>query len=174
MQVWTRKTDSMFYWIFFRPDDRTKMKLQADLREFIELLNSHGVKYVIVGGYAVAYHGFPRYTGDIDFFIEVSQDNAERMSKVVAAFGFGSTGLTSRAFLEEGVIVQLGVPPNRIDIVTGLTGVDFDEAWASKVAAELDGIPVHFLSKDVLIKNKAATGRARDQADIEDIAGTGD
>ncbi len=147
------------------------MKLQKDLREFIELLNSHGAKYVIVGGYAVAFHGFPRYTGDIDFFVEVSPANAGTMCKVVEEFGFGDTGLIDRDFLGKDVIIQLGIPPNRIDIVTGLSGVDFEQVWADCVEAELDGLAVRFISKDLLLKNKAAAGRTRDLADIEEITG---
>lgn len=147
------------------------MKLPKDFREFIELLNSASVKYVIVGGWAVAYHGYPRYTGDIDFFVEASPDNARRIVKVLQRFGFASLGLTERDFAESDRVVQLGVPPRRIDLVTGISGVSFEEAWNSKVEAILDGLPVYIVNREVLLKNKAAAGRPQDKADLEEIAG---
>ena len=146
------------------------MKVHKDLREFIELLNSVNVKYLIIGGYAVAYHGHPRYTGDIDIFVEASETNALKLEEVLQRFGFKGTGLTAKDFVQPDSIVQLGVPPNRIDVVTGIDGVDFAEAWASKVEAALAGVPVYFISKDLLVRNKKACGRARDLADLEEIA----
>lgn len=94
------------------------MKLQKDLREFIELLNSHGVKYLIVGAYSLAYHGMPRFTGDIDIFIEVNQKNADHLQDVIQAFGFGSSGLQKEDFLKPNQVIQLGIAPNRIDLLT--------------------------------------------------------
>ena len=143
------------------------MKLQEGLREFIELLNSTGVKYVIVGGYAVAYHGHPRFTGDIDIFVELSQSNAQKLEEAIRRFGFQETGLTARDFVTPDSIIQLGRPPNRIDVVTSADAVDFHEAWHSKNEATLDGLPVYFISKELLLKNKRASGRARDLADVE-------
>ena len=107
-------------------------KLQA-LKEFIALLNSHSVEYLIVGGHAVAFHGHPRFTGDIDFFIRMTPSNAQRLLAVLNDFGFGSVGITVRDLLEPKRILQLGQPPNRIDILTSISGVDFDSAWASRV-----------------------------------------
>ncbi|HEY3242127.1 MAG TPA: nucleotidyl transferase AbiEii/AbiGii toxin family protein [Phycisphaerae bacterium] len=147
------------------------MGLQSDLRQFIELLNSVGVKYVIVGGYAVAFHGHPRYTGDIDFLVQVSDENARRIEEVLRQFGFGSLGLTAGDFLKPDVIVQLGYPPYRIDILTSAAGIDFDEAWNHRVSAPLDGTPTHFISRDLLLANKAAVGRTKDIADIDAIQG---
>jgi hypothetical protein len=138
--------------------------------EFIELLNSAGVKYVIIGGYAVAYHGHPPYTGDIDIFIDLSEANAERMEQVIRRFGFQETGLSAKDFTTPDSIVQLGRPPNRIDVVTSVDAVDFREAWESRIEATLDGTPVHFISKGLLLRNKKTTGRARDLADIEEIS----
>ena len=143
------------------------MKLQKDLREFVELLNARGVKYLVVGGYAVAFHGHPRYTGDIDLFVEPSDENSRRIEAVLDGFGFEGTGLKAADFVKEGVIVQLGVPPNRIDLITSIDAVGFEEGWANKVEATLDGVPVFFISKELLRKNKAATGRAQDIADLE-------
>lgn len=145
------------------------MKLQKDLREFIELLNSTGVEYLIVGGYAVAFHGHPRFTADIDVFVEVSPASSDKLAQVIERFGFGSTGLSAKDFARPGAIIQLGHPPNRIDIVTAIDGVSFAEAWASRVAGDLDGIPVHFISKEALIRNKRASGRARDLADLQEL-----
>lgn len=143
------------------------MKLQDDLREFIELLNAHGVRYVIVGGYAVAFHGHPRYTGDIDLFVEASEANSQRIAQVLHDFGFGETGLTAADFTKEGVIVQLGLPPNRIDLITSIDAVGFPEAWADRVEATLGATPVLFISKGLLLKNKAAAKRAQDIADLD-------
>lgn len=145
------------------------MKLQADLREFIELLNSRGVRYLVVGGFAVAYHGNPRYTGDIDAFVECTIENGKKLEAALHDFGFAETGLQAADFTEPEAEVQLGLPPNRIDIMTGLTGVDFAEAWASRIQDELDGLPVHFISREHLIRNKRATGRTQDVADAEAI-----
>jgi hypothetical protein len=150
------------------------VKLSKDLREFIELLNSHAVEYVVVGGYAVAYHGYPRYTGDIDFFIRPTDSNAELLLEVLDVFGFGEVGLTREDFTTPGRIVQLGLPPNRIDLVTGITGVTFDEVWGNRVPASLDGIPVSLIGKEELLRNKRASGRAKDLADVEAIEPDGD
>ncbi|MEI7729020.1 MAG: nucleotidyltransferase [Verrucomicrobiota bacterium] len=143
------------------------MKLSPDLREFVALLNSRKVRYLVVGGHAVAFHGFPRYTGDVDFFIAGSPDNAERITEVIREFGFGSVGFQTSDFLEPGVVLQLGRPPNRIDILTSIDGVAFDEAWASREEAALDGLPVPFIGKQCLIQNKRASGRPQDLADIQ-------
>jgi predicted nucleotidyltransferase len=142
-------------------------RLAQDWREFIELLNLHQVKYLVVGGFAVGYHGYPRTTGDIDFFVEVSADNAHRIKSAIDAFGFGSLGLTSEDFQQENRIIQLGYPPNRIDIITSISGVTFAQAWADRIEAELDGIRVMFIGKDTLLVNKAAAGRSKDQADLD-------
>src|SRR5688572_4205479 len=115
------------------------LKLPKDLREFIELLNSRNVHYLIVGGYAVAYHGYPRATGDIDFFIEVSQENADKLELVLQQFGFGSLGLTAQDFLQPGIVVQLGYPPNRIDLLTAISGATFAEAWEKRVEEQFEG-----------------------------------
>jgi hypothetical protein len=145
------------------------VKLQKDLREFIELMNSRSVDYLIVGGHAVAFHGYPRYTGDIGFWIRVSPDNASRIAAVLEEFGFGGVGLGTEEFLKSDRVIQLGNPPNRIDVLTGVSGVAFDEAWNTRQSGVLDGLPVSFVSKAVLLKNKRAAGRARDLADVEEL-----
>lgn len=145
------------------------MKLPKDFREFIELLNSESVKYVIVGGYAVAFHGHPRFTGDIDFFVEPSADNAARLRRVMQSFGFGATGLMESDFSVKDQVIQLGIPPVRIDVLTGISGVSFEDAWASRVQSTLDNLSVNFIGKAALIKNKEAAGRTKDAADSEEM-----
>jgi hypothetical protein len=143
------------------------MNLYKDLREFIELLNSHGVEYLIVGAHCLAFHGLPRATGDLDFFVRVSAENARGLKEVIDAFGFASTGLNDSDFLETDQVIQLGVAPYRIDILTGINAVDFDEAWSNRVPGELDGLRVNYLSKDLFIRNKLAVGRSQDIADAD-------
>lgn len=143
------------------------MKLQSDLREFIGLLNSRKVDYLVVGGHAVAFHGYPRFTGDVDFFINATPENAGRVLQVLDDFGFGSLGLDVQSLTQAGKVIQLGRPPNRIDLLTSISGVAFEEAWEQRIAAELDGIPVHFVSKEALIKNKRAAARSKDLADVD-------
>jgi hypothetical protein len=142
------------------------MPLQKDLREFIELLNSHRVEYLIVGAFALAFHGVPRFTGDIDILIRTSAENATRVEEVLRVFSFALLGLSAADFLSPHQVIQLGHPPNRIDLVTSITGVTF-EAWASCVLGELHGVPVRFLGREELIRNKRATGRTQDKADLE-------
>jgi hypothetical protein len=134
------------------------VKLQKDLREFIELLNSRRIDYIVVGGHAVAFHGYPRFTGDIDFLVRPTPDNAARLVEALHDFGFGGVGLTVEDFTRPNRVVQLGQVPNRIDLLTTISGVDFEEAWQAKVGAELDSIPVSFLSYDHLLRNKQAAG----------------
>jgi hypothetical protein len=145
------------------------MKLNKDLREFIALLNCTRVKYLIVGGHAVAFHGRPRFTADFDFFVERTPDNASRLAQVVGAFGFSALGLKSEDFLQPDVVVQLGRPPNRIDLLTSIDGVEFSNAWRRKVEGSIDGIPVPFISKEDLLANKRATGRPQDLADAAEL-----
>jgi hypothetical protein len=142
------------------------MKLSRDLRDFITLLNSIGVKYLLVGGHAVAYHGHPRFTGDIDFFVERSPANADRLAALLQSFGFGGLGILAEDFLEPEVVIELGRPPNRIDLLTGIDGVDFAAAWENRVTAEMDGLPVFLIGRADLIRNKRATARPQDLADL--------
>lgn len=143
------------------------MKLERDLREFIELLNAHEVRYLVVGAHAVAFHGRPRYTADIDFFVDSSSENAQRISDTLQEFGLVDIGVSSADFTAPDLIVQLGIEPNRVDIMTSISGVTFTEAWNSRAAGELDGLPVQFISKELLRRNKAAVGRKQDLADLD-------
>src|ERR1700730_12768522 len=145
------------------------MSLSADLKEFIELLNSRGVEYVIVGAHSLAFHGRPRYTGDLDILIRPSQENAEKMAAVLTEFGFAESGFKSSDFLEPDQMIQVGRVPNRIDLLTGISGVATTEAFAKKMSAQLSGLPVFILSKDLLIQNKRAVGRPQDLADVTEL-----
>jgi hypothetical protein len=146
------------------------MSLSADLREFIELLNSHGVEYVIVGAHSLAFHGRPRYTGDLDILVRPSQENAERITAVITEFGFAESGFQKGDFVEPDQIIQLGRIPSRIDLMTGITGVATSEAFATKLSAQLSGVPVFILSKELLIQNKRAVGRPQDLADLDALS----
>jgi hypothetical protein len=117
--------------------------------------------------YALAFHGSPRYTGDIDVFVRISAENSARLEAVLRQFGFASLGLSADDFSQPYQVVQLGYPPNRIDLNTSLSGVTFDEVWASREPGELDGLPVFFIGRRAYIKNKRASGRLKDLADLE-------
>jgi len=143
------------------------------LARFIESLNSNGVEYLIVGAVALAYHGFPRYTGDLDVLVRNSPGNTRRLESALAGFGFASLGLKAADFADSYRVIQLGVPPNRIDLLTSITGVPFDEAWGDRVDADLEGTRVSFISRQALIRNKRVAGRAQDKADLE-VLGAGE
>ena len=143
--------------------------LNQDFKEFIQSLNDNRVRYLVVGGYAVALHGYPRHTKDIDIWVELAPANASRIMQALEQFGFGSLGLKEQDFLEADTIIQLGYPPRRIDLLTTLPGVDFDQCFTAKVMGEIDGILINFIDLESLKKNKRATGRAQDIADIENL-----
>jgi hypothetical protein len=145
------------------------MVLNQDFKEFIQSLNEHNVRYLIIGGYAVAFHGHPRYTKDLDVWIELAPKNAANILKALTDFGFGSLELTEHDFLKPDQIIQLGYPPSRIDILTTLAGVDFEDCYASKVVTTIDDIPMNFIDLENLKKNKKAAGRLQDLADLENL-----
>ena len=142
------------------------MTLSKDWREFLELLNSRGVDYVIVGAQSLAFHGRPRHTGDLDILVRPTPDNARLLLALLNQFGFEQSGFKETDFLQSEQIIQLGRVPNRIDLLTSLTGVATGEAFDAKVSAIIDGIPVFVLSKDALIRNKRAVGWPQDLADL--------
>lgn len=144
--------------------------LNQDFKEFIQSLNDNNVRYLVVGGYAVALHGYPRYTKDIDIWIELAPTNASRVISALEQFGFGSLGLKKQDFLAADTIIQLGYAPRRIDLLTTLTGVDFGQCFAAKVVVEMSGVKVNFIDLENLKKNKLATGRAQDIADVENLS----
>jgi hypothetical protein len=141
------------------------MELDRDFSEFIASCVAHNVRFLIVGGYAVAAHGHPRFTKDLDVWVWVDDQNAGRLIAALDDFGFGSLGLTQADFLEEGVVVQLGYPPKRIDIVTAVDGVEFQDCWDRRTEIVVSGQLVPFLSMEDLIINKKASGRPQDLAD---------
>ncbi len=143
--------------------------LNRDFKEFVVSLNKNNVRYLVVGGYAVAAHGHPRYTKDLDVWIETSKANATNLVKALDEFGFGSLGLQEKDFMISEQIVQLGNPPNRIDILTSINGVDFESCYASKIEIVIDEVPVNFIDLENLKKNKKALGRLQDLADLENL-----
>jgi hypothetical protein len=143
------------------------MKVPQDFKELLELLNAHKVDYLVVGGYALGFHGAPRYTGDIDLFVKPDSANAKRILETLKEFGFESMNLSESDFTSQDNVVQLGVPPVRVDIMTSLTGVSWEKAQASKVSGSYGETIVFFISKKDLIANKKALGRNKDLADIE-------
>jgi len=142
------------------------MALPQDWKEFIELLNSHRVDYVVVGAIAVSYHAYPRNTGGLDVLIRPTLENAQGVARAMSDFGFASLGLQPQDFIEPGKFIQLGVRPRRIDLLNQVSGVDFEEIWQSRVVAEIDGVPVPLIGRDSLIKNKRASGRDKDRVDL--------
>lgn len=143
--------------------------LNQGFREFIESFNANQVRYLVVGGYAVAFHGYPRYTKDIDLWIDMEPENATRVVEALGQFGFASLGLKDADFLVPDQIVQLGHPPNRIDLLTTLPGADFQACYAAREQAEIDGVFVNFIDLENLRKNKLASGRHQDLADLENL-----
>jgi len=145
------------------------MEIQKDFKELLELFNAHKVEYIVVGGYALAFHGAPRFTGDIDLLVRPVAENARRILASLRDFGFDSLNLNESDFTRIENIIQLGVSPVRIDILTSLTGVDWEKSQANKVAGDYGGTPVYFLGKKEFILNKKSLGRKKDLADIEAI-----
>ncbi|MFN0035119.1 MAG: hypothetical protein ACKVUS_08635 [Saprospiraceae bacterium] len=143
--------------------------IERDFKEFVELLNAHEARYLVVGGYAVNYHGYPRYTKDIDFWIWLSESNAERMLKVISDFGFSKMGFELEDFLNPGTIIQFGREPKRIDLILDLSGLDFEECYNRKEAIDLNGITVNFIGFYDLIEAKKRAGRLQDLADAGEL-----
>lgn len=133
------------------------------------MLNENDVQYLVIGGYAVAYHGHPRYTKDIDIWIWINPENARKVVKTLTDFGFSSLGLKEDDFLETETIIQLGQAPNRIDLIMGVPGVDFEECYAKRVETEIDGTKLLFIDLENLKKAKRASGRKQDLADVENL-----
>lgn len=145
------------------------MPLSKDLREFVECLNSNGVEYLVVGALAVSWHGYSRYSADVDFFVRAVPSNAACILRAIQQFGFGSLGLTVDDFTAPARVIQLGHEPNRIDLMTSISGVSFEDAWQTRVQGELDGLVVHFIGRDALLRNKEASGRSKDRIDVEEL-----
>ena len=141
------------------------MIFEKDFIDFIELLNTHNVEYMVVGAHALAYHGRPRHTGDLDIWIKPSPENAGKMINVLKDFGFGSLELTEDDFLKENYVTQLGYPPLRIDILNSISGVNFDDAYKGRILGENDDLYISFINISDFIANKEASGRTKDMGD---------
>lgn len=146
-----------------------KIELHPDFKDFLRFLNSHNVKYLIVGGYAVGYHGYPRATGDMDIWIESSESNSKKMISAFRDFGVSNEEISEDLFIEDNKIIRMGVPPVRIEIITSASGVAFDECYSNREVIDIDGIPVNFISLRDLKNNKRAAGRHKDLEDIDHL-----
>ena len=142
------------------------MEIPEDFKELLKSLNSNKVDYLIVGGYALAFHGIPRYTGDLDLFVAANPENADSLLQSIDDFGFGSLALEQNDFTEPGNVIQIGYPPVRVDFLTQISGVEWAEAWDKRIRTTLGGIPVNVVSREHLIRNKRATGRPVDLGDL--------
>ena len=146
-----------------------KIGLHPDFKDFLRLLNSRGVEYLIVGGYAVGYHGYPRATGDIDIWIAVSESNARKVAMALRDFGMPEEKISEELFLDKDKVIRMGIPPVRIEIITGASGVNFPDCYSRREAIDIDGVPVNFISLRDLRANKRACGRHKDLEDLEHL-----
>ncbi len=145
------------------------IQFPTELKEFLRLLSDHRVEYLLIGGYAVGYHGFPRATGDMDVWIAANESNAQRMMAALEAFGFGDTGMTLKLFTEPDQITRLGNEPLRIEILTSISGLKFGDAYANRVDDVIEDIPVSIISSEDLKANKRSSGRPKDLADLDNL-----
>jgi len=145
------------------------MNTQPDFEDFLRLLEAHRVDYMIVGGYAVAYHGYPRFTKDIDIFFSDAAENLLRVQQVLVAFGFQIATVPLEALAKPDAVVAIGVEPVRIDLLNRIDGVTYEEARASTVRGRYGDVEVTFIGKEDLLRNKRATGRHRDLGDVEEL-----
>jgi hypothetical protein len=143
--------------------------IEGDFLDFVQICNKHGVKYLVVGGFAVSVHGYPRYTKDLDICIQMTEENVERLLMVIGEFGFGSLNLTKDDFMQPNLITQLGYEPLRIDILNDIDGVSFDEAWENRKMVTYENVEVPFIGYNELLKVKLKAGRPQDIADVEKL-----
>jgi hypothetical protein len=148
--------------------------LSKDFKEFAELLNSNKVEYLIVGGYALAAYGCPRYTGDLDFWLGTRLENAHKVMVALTEFGFGGLNISVEDLTREASVIQLGYPPRRIDLLTSIDGVDFAQCYARRWRLEVDGVPLSFISRTDFVANKTASGRPKDLLDLQMLNESGD
>lgn len=145
------------------------LELPNDFKEFLRLLRAHSVEYLLIDGYAVGYHGYPRATDDLDVWIAITPDNADRVVKALSDFGFDVPALSVDLFLQPDQIVRMGVEPLRIEVLTSIGGVEFDECYRERLETTLDNVPVSLINLRHLKINKKASGRAKDLADLENL-----
>ena len=143
--------------------------LPPDFKDFLQLLNSHQVEYLLIGSYAVGYHGYPRATGDMDIWIAMHPQNAEKVVAALREFGFDLPELQVEMFLEEKQVIRIGTPPLKIDITTSISGVSFAECYAERIVETFDGIPVNVINLNHLKTNKKASGRLQDLTDLQNL-----
>ncbi len=143
--------------------------LPQDFKELLQLLNSKKIKYLVIGGYAVALYGYPRATGDMDIWIAISKDNARKTVEALREFGFDMPELKEELFLEKKKNIRMGNPPLRVEFLTSIDGVEFSECYRNKETVKIDDIEINFISLKDLKKNKRASGRHQDLADIENL-----
>ncbi len=148
---------------------KIKVTLEKDYLDFIKLCNEHDVKYLVIGGFAVGVHGYPRYTKDIDIAIEISEENAGKIVLVIQDFGLGSLGLTKADFLRKSFITQLGHEPVRIDILNDVDGTSFSQAWENRKEINYEGLLINFIGYEELLILKKLAGRSQDITDIEKL-----
>jgi len=146
------------------------LTLPPDFKEFLKLLKEHDVRYLLIGGYAVGYHGYARATDDMDIWVAIHPDNAQKLVSVLKTFGFDHPDLQPDLFLQEKKILRMGFPPMRLEITTSISGVEFDECYRSRIVDTLDEIEVNLIDLENLKKNKKASGRAKDIADVEQLS----
>ena len=147
------------------------IRLPADFRDFLRLLNSHRVEYLLIGGYAVCFHGFYRNTVDIDFWIAVSPENARKLVELIREFGFQTPELKDALFLQKGRMIRMGIEPTRIELLTEISGCEFSAAYARRIETTIDGIPVKIIAREDLIANKLKSGRLKDLLDAQKLSG---
>lgn len=145
------------------------IRLPSDFKDFLKLLNANRVEYLLIGGYAVGYHGYPRATGDMDIWVAINPENAARIVVALKEFGFAVPELSAELFLRQSQIVRMGFPPVRIELTTSISGVEFQECYAAKIVAELDGVKVNLIDLKHLKINKKASGRYKDLNDLENL-----
>jgi predicted nucleotidyltransferase len=145
------------------------INLPQDFKEFLQLLNDHEVKYLLVGGYAVGYHGFPRATVDMDIWVAINPQNAQKIVTVLEEFGFNFPELNVDLFLKQDKIIRMGIPPMRLEILTTVSGVEFEICYQNRIIAELDGVQIDMIGLDDLKRNKLAAGRHKDLNDLENL-----
>ncbi len=146
------------------------LTLPPDFKEFLKLLKEHNVRYLLIGGYAVGYHGYARATEDMDIWVAIHPDNAQKLVSTLKAFGLDDSTLTPELFLQKPKIIRMGFPPMRLEITTSISGVEFDECYQTRIVDKFDGIEVNVIDLENLKKNKRASGRTKDIADVEQLS----
>ena len=143
--------------------------LPQDFRDFLKLLNSKKIKYLLIGGYAVGYYGYPRATADMDIWIAIGKENAKKITEAIKEFGLNAPDLCEAVFLEPGKIIRMGYPPIRIEVFTEISGVNFEECFSRRTETKIDGMKVNLISYEDLLKNKKSSGRYKDLNDLENL-----